>query len=156
MKLYLIRHAQPKSQEEDPRKPLSDFGRETMKRVAGYAAKLDLPISDIWHSDKLRARETAAILAESLGITDRMKECQGLAPNDNVVPVKDRLMEEMEEKDNIAIVGHLPFLAKLASLLLCGSERTDMIDFKAACIVCLSRGEDSTWALDWMIIPQII
>ena len=153
MKLYLIRHTQPKNAEEDPLRPLSDEGRETMKRVSEYAARLDLPLSEIWHSRKLRAKETAAILAESLGITHKMKECDGLSPNDEVIPVRNQLREE---KENIAIVGHLPFLLKLASLLLCGSEEAALINFKMGSMVCLDRDNDGYWAMDWMITPDII
>jgi len=153
MKLYLIRHAQPKSHEEDPRMPLSDLGQKTMRRVSEYAAA-QLDLAEIWHSEKLRAKETAAILAESLGITDNVQEHKGLAPSDNVMDVKTRLMNRME---NLAIVGHLPFLSKLASLLLYGSEEdANRINFETGCIVCLNRDEYDNWTLDWMITPDTI
>jgi phosphohistidine phosphatase len=155
MKLYLIRHAQPKSHEEDPRMPLSDLGQKTMRRVSEYAvAQLDLVIPEIWHSEKLRAKETADILAESLGITDNVQEHKGLAPSDNVIPVRNQLMTRME---NLAIVGHLPFLSKLTSLLLYDSEEdASQINFETGCIICLRRDEYNNWALDWMVTPDSI
>ncbi|MEW5804267.1 MAG: phosphohistidine phosphatase SixA [bacterium] len=154
MKLYLIRHAQPKSYEEDPRMPLSDLGQKIMRKISEHAAdRMNLVISQIWHSDKLRAKETAAILAESLGITDKMKEQKGLGPNDDVFPMQNRLTEV---EGNLAIVGHLPFLSKLASLLLCGRTDAGMIRFETGSIVCLSRDDYDNWTLDWMITPDII
>lgn len=154
MKLYLIRHAHPKSPEEDPRMPLSDWGQKAMKKVSEYAAaQLNLAIPEIWHSEKLRAKETAAILAESFGIPDKVHEHKGLGPTDNVIPVRNRLMKRTE---NLAIVGHLPFLSKLTSLLLYGSEDASQISFETGCIVCLSRNEYDSWALDWMMTPDTV
>ena len=153
MKIYLIQHAEAKSKEVDPQRPLSDLGKENIRRISEYAAKMNLPMSEIWHSDKLRAKETAGILAGSLGIPSKLKECQGLAPNDNVMNIIDQLMDKM---DNIAIVGHLPFLSKLASLVLCGSEEANLINFKMGGIVCLNKEDIQNWTLDWMIIPEIV
>jgi len=155
MKVYLIRHAQPKNHEEDLRMPLSDSGRKTMKMISEYvAARLDLAITEIWHSEKLRAKETAAILAETLGITDSVQEHKGLAPNDSVILVENQIMNRME---NLAIVGHLPFLSKLASLLLYGSEEdASRFNFEMGCIACLNRDEYNNWSLDWMITPDTI
>jgi len=156
MKLYLIRHAQPKSHEEDPRMPLSDLGQRTMRRVSEYAtARLGLAIPEIWHSDKLRAKETADILAESLGMTtDSVQEHKGLAPNDNVMSIKNQLLNRM---DNLAIVSHLPFLNKLASLLLYSSQEDETrINFEMGSIACLSRDEYDNWRMEWMITPDTI
>jgi len=154
MKLYLIRHAQPKSQEEDPRRPLSESGRESMRRICEHVARLNLAIAEIWHSSKERARETAQILAEALALGPQsLKEHPGLGPSDEVGPIKDWLADENAD---LALVGHLPFLSKLASLLLCSSEEADLINFTMGSIVCLSRDEHNRWAIDWMITPDII
>lgn len=153
MKVYLIQHGEAKSKEEDPQRPLSDPGKKNIRRIAEYAAKINLSIAEIWHSDKLRAQQTAGILAEALGMSDKIKECQGLAPNDNVMDLSDQLMSK---KENVAIIGHLPFLGKLTSLLLCGSEKAHIINFKMGGIVCLNKDDLHNWTLDWMIIPEIV
>ncbi|MEW6380483.1 MAG: phosphohistidine phosphatase SixA [bacterium] len=153
MKLYLIRHAQPKNQLEDPLQHLSDSGRKSMKKVSEYAARLELFIAEIWHSEKLRAKETAEIFAQSLGLTQKVKERTGLSPGDDVTPIESWLMGKEE---NIALVGHLPFLDKLASLLLCGSEDASLINFTMGSIACLSRDVSGEWTLDWIITPDLI
>jgi phosphohistidine phosphatase len=53
-------------------------------------------------------------------------------------------------------VGHLPFLNKLASLLLTGCESADAVAFKNAGIVALSRNEGNNWQIDWMVTPEIL
>ena len=153
MKVYLIQHAEAKSKEEAPQRPLTDLGKKNIKKISEYAAKINLSIAEIWHSDKLRAQQTAGILATTLKMSDKVKECRGLAPNDNVMDLSIQLMSKEE---NITIVGHLPFLSKLASLLLCGSETAHIINFKMAGIVCLNKDELQNWTLDWMITPEII
>ena len=153
MKVYLLQHAEAKSKEEDPQRPLSDLGKKNIQKVSEFAAKINLSIAEIWHSDKLRAQQTADIFAEALGISDKVKECQGLAPNDTVMDLSDQLMSRTE---NIAIIGHLPFLDKLSCLLLCGSETAHIMNFKMGGIVCLNKDDLHNWTLDWMFTPEIV
>jgi phosphohistidine phosphatase len=54
------------------------------------------------------------------------------------------------------IVGHLPFLGKLAALLVADNEETDIVAFKFGCVVCLERTEDGPWKLAWMIVPALL
>ncbi len=153
MKLFLIQHAQAKNKEEDPQRPLTDEGKANIKKVAQHVARTIPEIAEIWHSEKLRAKQTAQILAEVLKISDKLKECPGLTPNDTVGPVKERLMEI---KENLAIVGHLPFLEKLASTLLSHSQEASIISFAMAGIVCLNRDQENNWSVEWMITPDVV
>ena len=149
MKVYLVQHAHAKSKDEDAQRGLSDTGRETITKLSEYAKKLKISVSEIRHSDKLRAKETAKILANRLGLSDKTKESIGLAPNDDVKPLRDELLERTED---IMIVGHLPFLGKLASLILCGSKEKDIISFKMNSIVCLNKDESNKFSIEWMLI----
>jgi phosphohistidine phosphatase len=54
------------------------------------------------------------------------------------------------------IVGHLPFLGKLAALLMVGSEETEIVAFRFGCVVCVERTEDAQWKLAWMIVPVLL
>jgi phosphohistidine phosphatase len=54
------------------------------------------------------------------------------------------------------IVGHLPFLDKLASALLCGNENQKVVSFQYGCIVKLVRNDETkAWSIKWMVIPDI-
>jgi phosphohistidine phosphatase len=55
MDLYLVQHAEAKSEQEDPLRPLSAKGRDDITRVAAYLAQLNIPVTKIFHSTKLRA-----------------------------------------------------------------------------------------------------
>ncbi len=76
-----------------------------------------------------------------------------LGPNDDVTALSDELAHVEQD---VMIVGHLPFLSKLTSLLVTGSESADTVAFKNAGIVCLSRSEEKRWQLDWVVIPELL
>src|SRR5205807_2540846 len=63
MRLYLVQHGAAKSEAEDPQGGLTEEGQRTVERMADFPAALRLPLDRIEHSEKLRARQTAEILA---------------------------------------------------------------------------------------------
>ena len=66
MKLYLVQHAEAVPAEDDPDRPLSDKGRTDVQRVASFLAR-SVRVGRIVHSPKMRARDTAVLLAQALG-----------------------------------------------------------------------------------------
>ncbi len=153
MYLYLIQHAEAKSKEKDPERGLTESGKKTMERISDFFSRLKPEIYVIWHSGKKRAEQTAEILAASLGLKNRLITHTNLGPGDDISPVKKKI--EKTKKNNIAIVGHLPYLNRLASILLSGDETRDMIRFRNAGIVCLVR-DDTGWKLSWMLTPDLL
>ncbi|MGD2092959.1 MAG: phosphohistidine phosphatase SixA [Candidatus Aminicenantes bacterium] len=153
MELYLIQHGEAKSQQEAPERPLTAKGAENIKKTAGFFKQQSKGIDLIWHSGKKRAEQTAEILKETLGTGIQMEICQGLAPNDDISIIKEKI--ETAELDSIVLVGHLPHLSRLASGLLTGNQEKEIIRFKNAGIVCL-LGEIHDWELEWIITPDIL
>lgn len=153
MLLYLVQHAEAKSKEEDPARDLTAKGRQDILRMAHYAGNLDLAVSHIFHSGKARAASTAQTLASALKPATGISDNTDLAPLDDPQSWVDRLAK-MDE--NLVLVGHLPHLAKLATQLLTGDQEHTVIHFKMGGMVCLRRGEEGRWAVEWMIIPEII
>ncbi len=62
----------------------------------------------------------------------------------------------MGTNNDMMLVGHLPHLSKLASLLLVGNENKEVIAFRMGSIACLLGDQQSQWTIQWMIIPEII
>lgn len=153
MLLYLIQHAEAKREEEDPSRGLTDKGFQDIKNIASYAEKLNINIKQVFHSGKKRALQTAEVLAVHLKPAKAISETDGLAPMDDPQIWAERI-SKMEE--DTMLVGHLPHLARLASLLLCGDKNRSVVDFKMGGIVCLKRDEDGKWSVEWMIIPEVI
>ncbi len=78
---------------------------------------------------------------------------EGLAPNDDV----GELANELDALGrDVMIVGHLPFLSKLASALIIGSETANAVAFKNGGVVSISRGNDNLWQLAWLITPELL
>ena len=153
MLVYLVQHAEAKREEEDPARDLTGKGRQDITRMARYAGDLPLRVSRIYHSGKTRALRTAEILAASLKPAHGVSEAEGLKPLDAPVIWADRLQDMTED---LALVGHLPHLARLAALLTCGDPEKSVINFKMGGMVCLKRLEAGDWAVEWMLIPELL
>ena len=153
MKLYLVQHAKAASKETDPHRSLTEEGRRDIQKVAAFIKSLNLSVDYLWHSGKNRAQQTAEILAEVVEVKKEMAAHEGLSPNDNVTVSKDELISGRKD---IMIVGHLPFLPKLASLLLTNSESSNTVAFKNGGIVCLNYSDDNQYQLQWMVIPELL
>jgi len=153
MRLYLVQHAKAASKETDPQRPLTEEGRRDIQKVAAFIKYLDLSVDYLWHSGKTRAQQTAEILADVVEVRKEMAAHEGLAPNDDVSTLRDEIISD---RLDIMIVGHLPFLSKLTSLILTGSESSKTVAFKNGGIVCLDYSDDNQCQLDWMIIPELL
>ncbi|MEE9220922.1 MAG: phosphohistidine phosphatase SixA [candidate division NC10 bacterium] len=151
MQCYLVRHGEAKSEREDPARPLSDHGREEVTRVARHVGAMGFQIAEIRHSGKLRARQTAEILAEHLSPTRGLHEVEGLSPMDDLREVQAEIEQSREP---LMFVGHLPHLSLLASALLRGDSERKVIHFPAAAIVCLAR-VDGGFRLEWVLTPDL-
>jgi phosphohistidine phosphatase len=153
MKLYLVQHAKAAPKQVDPQRSLTEDGRRDMQKVTAFIKPLNLSVNFLWHSGKKRAVQTAEALAEVIEIKQAEIARDGLAPNDDVTVLRDELASARQD---VMIVGHLPFLSKLASLLLAGSESTEAVAFKQGGIVCLSCSETNQWQIDWMVTPELL
>jgi phosphohistidine phosphatase len=153
MKVYLVRHGEAVSSESDPKRPLSEEGRADIRKVASFIKPMRITVEHIWHSGKLRAVQTAEIIAKSVAVTKDCSAHEGLGPNDDVSTIAD----EMETYNaNLMLVGHLPFLAYLISLLVSGKETINVAALDAGSIACLNRSDPGRWQIEWMITPEIL
>jgi phosphohistidine phosphatase len=151
VQIYLVQHGEAKPEAQDPTRPLTDRGREEVQRVAERATALGIQVAEIRHSGKLRARQTAEIFAAALSPSRGMREMEGLAPADN--PGKARAAIELA-REPLMLVGHLPHLSRLASLLLVGDPGREIIRFRNGAIVCLVQAE-GRWLLQWVLTPEL-
>jgi phosphohistidine phosphatase len=152
MLLYLVRHGEAKKETEDPAQGLTDKGGEDVRKTASAAFKLTPRLSEIYHSPKTRAQQTAAILAEHL------KPERGMRPSDHLLPLDDPgvwASRVVGIDEDVMLVGHLPFLARLAGLLLCGNQETVCVEFGTASMLCLIRSGEGRWSVKWMIVPDM-
>ncbi len=152
MRLYLVQHGLARPESEDPERPLTPAGREEVVRVARAAAAAGVRPGQILHSGKLRARQTADILAEDLGPVEGVHAVEGLDPQGDPRVAAERVAQADAD---LMLVGHLPHLGRLASLLLAGSAEREIVAFRNAGVVCL-EGQADRFAVVWALTPELL
>ena len=116
---------------------------------------LTVGISGCLHSGKLRAEQTAQLLVAEIGVEPSVEARPGLAPNDPVVPVAQWLRPETEHQ-SLALVGHMPFLGRLASLLVVGDEQAQVVGFQMGGLVKLEPKVDRDgFSVAWALPPDL-
>lgn len=153
MELYLVQHGEAASETADPARPLTARGRDEVARAARAARSAAPGVAKIYHSGKLRAEQTAEILAAEVQPKSGVSRMEGLAPNDDPVIAKQAVLDLSEPA---MLVGHLPHLSRLAALLLTGDPARDVIAFRMGGIVCLVRGEGGVWRVRWALTPELL
>jgi len=154
MRLYLVQHGFAKSKVEDPERPLTNEGLEESRKVASYVSRLEITqLNKIYHSGKLRARQTADVFGEHLMLPGGVEHADDLAPLDDPAVWADRIKTMGED---IMLVGHLPHLAKLTALLLTGDPESEIVRFRNSGVVHLESAESGKWLLKWVLVPELL
>ena len=154
MDVYLMQHGEAVSAEVDPDRPLTPEGIAHVSAVAAHAAACGVRVDRVVHSGKTRAAQTAAILAGALGCPDVLA-AHGLKPNDDVVAAGLALIHR-DAPGSLALVGHLPFLDRLASLLVTGNPEASVVAFRNAGLVHLvPRAAAAGYAVASVLTPEL-
>jgi len=144
VQLFLAHHGEAVGPEVDARRPLSARGREAVERLAAEAAARGVRPSIVWHSGKLRARQTAEAYWRACNALAEFSAARDLQPDDPPDWIRDQLRGESRD---ILIAGHYPHLPRLLALLL---RRPDSADFPQHGFVALaSEDEGETWRELW-------
>jgi phosphohistidine phosphatase len=152
MALYLVQHGRSLPRETDPEQGLSAEGVAGVERIAGVAAGYGVKVSRILHSGKKRALETAEIFGRYLEPAGGIEERGGLNPMDDVTSFANRVRSD----ENFMVVGHLPFMERLTSLLVAGAPEMRVFRFQNGGIVCLDKEPDGRyWFIKWTLMPEI-
>ncbi|MBS3809256.1 MAG: phosphohistidine phosphatase SixA [Desulfobacterales bacterium] len=151
MALFLVQHGKNLSKDIDPDQSLSEQGVKDVGHIGDTAAGYNILVGRIRHSGKKRARQTAEIFAEKLRVTD-VGEAEGLKALDDPA----EFAKNINPGENLMLVGHLPFMERMASFLTTGSTDYTVFKFQNGGIVCLDKLPDSEyWAVMWALMPNI-
>lgn len=152
MRLYLVQHGKAASEEADPQRALTEGGVCEVTWVAERLKGRLAGISEVLHSGKARARQTAELLAPQLAPNAPVRETEGIAPKSDAIPWAKSLKNR---EDDLMLVSHLPFVSRLASLLLTGDEGAETISFRNAGVACLERDDSGRWRVVWILTPEL-
>jgi phosphohistidine phosphatase len=162
MNLYLMRHAIAVAGDEpgvetDGERPLSARGIKRMRKAARGLKRLEVTFDALLTSPLLRARQTADIVAQAIGLNDQVEEISGLAPESSV----DNLifgLARFRGREHVLLVGHEPLLSQMIAFLLAGKKNeTSNIGLKrgALCRIevdGLPPAKPGT--LHWLLAPK--
>ena len=152
MALYLVQHGKSLPKDVDPDQGLSDEGKADVRRIADVASGYGVTVSRIAHSGKKRARQTAEIFGTALTPSLDPAERGGLKPLDDVTATAD----DLDARDNLMLVGHLPFMERLTSYLVTGSTESLVFKFQNGGILCLDQDPNGgLWYIKWSLMPHI-
>ncbi len=154
MQIICVRHGEACGPEVDYKRPLTGNGREQVEQMAAFLAKAGLSISQLFHSGKLRAQQTAGIFVQKLAIPQVAElpllsdEQAGLESLLDLLPLWN---------ETTMIVGHLPFLPQFINALVLGNaDHPPIIHYPPATAVCLEYYSDSQWMIRWVLNPNLV
>ena len=153
MRIYLTQHGQAIPKEVDHDRPLTEQGREDVQRLAHFLGNAGVQVGQVLHSGKTRAEQTAAILAEALMPEGHPQAHAGLGPKD---PLEQVSPEIAFWSVDTLIVGHLPYLGRLASLLLISDPDRPTLAFQPGSMACFEKDLEGHWVTAWMIRLEIL
>jgi phosphohistidine phosphatase len=151
LKLFIVRHGEAVSEFVDPKRPLSALGRKDVERIAGYLKGRNIQVGGVFHSPKLRAVQTAEIVKAMLGLGCELVTREDMNPGDDISGL---LNEILASKRDLMIVGHLPFISKLASQLVLNSPEKECVNFKAGSVALLEKTANGSWQISWSVTPK--
>ena len=157
LRIYFLRHGKAWSRadwrEDDDLRPLTDAG-EALMRAEGRAMKaMGLAPDVIVTSPLARARRTAEIVAEELGMSARLLDDRRLADGFDAAGLAEIVAREAPAA-SLMVVGHEPdFSATVAELT--GGGR---VDFKKGGLARVDvRGPQlDDGMLAWLLTPALI
>jgi phosphohistidine phosphatase len=161
MNLYLLRHGIAVERgalgyETDAKRPLTDRGRRRMRRAAEGMRRLKLGIEQVISSPAVRALQTAQIVVEVLGCSERFTTSAHLAVDADPQPLIAQLQERFAGCRGVLLVGHEPYLSNLGAKLVSGRAHLPLLLKKGglcklAIVGSLHYGPCAH--LEWLLAP---
>ena len=144
--IFLVHHADAVGPDVDPQRPLSRAGRAHADRLAADAAARGVKPAAVWHSGKLRARQTAEAFWRACNPLAEFAAIRGLQPDD---PPNEIIILLARETRDVMLVGHLPSLPRLLQALL-GPREAESVSFPQHGLVELET-EGGRWVERWRL-----
>ncbi len=161
MNLFLLRHGLAVEQtipgfRLDSDRPLTLEGRKKISRLATVLGRVEISFDLILASPYVRAAQTAEIIAEKLGMPQKLEMSKDLVPGG----AAKLLLEELNGRrhlDDVLLVGHEPDMSRLISLLVTGKLGL-ALELKKGGLCKLevaALGYRRCATLQWLLAPKL-
>ncbi len=141
----------------DAERPLTAEGKQRMREIARGLIGLEYKPQRIISSPLIRARQTAAIVAEILNASHSPEETDALSPGGSLDSLLE-LLNRHPERSPTLVVGHETDLSDMAARLIGASRRARLGFKKGGC--CLIRFDrlpiQPPGELAWWLTPRIL
>lgn len=161
MNLFLLRHGIAVERgtpgyKSDADRALTPKGERRLEQIADAMAAMGLSFDLILASPYVRARQTAEIVGDTLGVKKKLEFSESLTPGGDPKSLIAALNKLEPRMANVLLVGHEPYLSELISTLTSGDSPV-AIDFKKGglCkleVETLRPGRCATLA--WLLTPR--
>ena len=154
--LYVVRHGDAGDKRswagDDAARPLSPLGVERSKALGRYLARASIRPTRIVTSPFARALQTADLVADALGMQERVVVDERLIPGFSMGDL--RAILAANDSDGQMLVGHEPSLSSVVAKVVGGGSftlrkggfaRLDLED------LCTPRGR-----LVWLVTPSLL
>ncbi len=157
MDVFLMRHGEADDIggkiKSDFDRPLTKDGIAIMEDEAEGMKKLGLRFNVILSSPLIRAKETAQIIAESLGYSRKITICDALGIPSSTVDLMTHF-KEFQNDYKILLVGHMPGIGKLAGFFTgqkieLSFKKGSMCKIEVEQLVPTVRGD-----IKWLLTPR--
>ncbi len=156
MRLLLLRHGM--AEERSPGRPdeerrLTRDGIEKMREEAKAFLRIGLKPDLVLTSPLRRCAETAKIVADTLGVADRLYEEERIAPGFRLGDLQ-QIVERNPDAQQLMVVGHQPDLGIIAGQLI----GAPALDLKKGGLVRIDtdRIEPERGVLVWLLAPGLL
>jgi phosphohistidine phosphatase len=142
----------------DPERALTDEGRKKTRKAARGLAEMGVGPTRILTSPYLRAKQTAAIAAEVLGVpAAKVTLTDALLPEAAPYSIFHALYAFHASDEVILCAGHAPNLDRVLALSLTG-ERTPVTQLKksGAALLAVEELPRTRGQLVWLIPPKVL
>jgi phosphohistidine phosphatase SixA len=154
--LYLLRHAHAGDPEgwtgDDAARPLSAKGEGQAERLGAFLARVGFRPDAIVSSPKLRARQTAEIVARGLDVEVRLDERLTGAFDATTV---DAILADLGNPTRPVLVGHDPDFSELLGFLA-GTDRVTMKKGAFARVDVRGSMASGDGTLRWLVPPDLV
>jgi phosphohistidine phosphatase len=155
--LYFLRHGEAADANawsgSDFDRPLTSEGRERMALEAEAIKRLDLALDRVVTSPLVRAKQTAAIVADALQLRDTLVEDERLGANFSFQQLAHVLHAHAKAR-SLMLVGHEPSLSATIGRLIGGAA----VNIKKGCLarVDLTGSSELKGRLMWLAPPRVL
>ena len=159
--LYIMRHGiageRGSAYPDDEKRPLTAEGKKKLRESVAGLAKLGVELDWIVSSPLLRARETAEIVSDELGVHTPLDLCDALSPGGSPEALL-KFLAQQPKHTRVLVTGHEPDLGQLAARLT-GAGRHAHLAFKKGGCCLISFDEfppQSPGQLVWWLTPKVM